>query len=118
MCGFHQGQRLYNASPQGRIYGRNILFATSEFYLASRGEPYMTPTPDIHPILGFFYSLNAPDQRELTELVHTISHRIAGVAAQAGAAMPIYFKTSGIREAPITDALGQYPLPAQNALQR
>ncbi len=42
MCGFHQGQRLYNASPQGRIYGSDILFVTSELYLASRGEPYMT----------------------------------------------------------------------------
>ena len=43
MRGFHQGQRHYEASPQGRIYGSNILFVTNELYLASRGEPYMTP---------------------------------------------------------------------------
>jgi hypothetical protein len=33
----------YDASPQGRIYGRNILFVMYELFLASRGEPYMTP---------------------------------------------------------------------------
>ncbi len=32
--------------------------------------------------------------------------------------MPIYFETSGIREMPITDTLGQYSLSAQNALHR
>jgi hypothetical protein len=46
MRGFHQGQRRQRASPKGRIYGCNILFVTNEFYLASRGEPYMTPPFD------------------------------------------------------------------------
>jgi hypothetical protein len=32
--------------------------------------------------------------------------------------MPIDFKTGGIRETPITDTLAQYPISAQNALQR
>ena len=42
MRGFHQGQRQKRLT-KGRIYGRNILFVRLTFFLASRGEPYMTP---------------------------------------------------------------------------
>jgi hypothetical protein len=32
--------------------------------------------------------------------------------------MSVYIKPGGIREAPVTEALGEYPVSAQNALQR
>ncbi len=50
MCKFHQGQRCFNTSFEGRIYGRIILFVTNEIFLAIRGGPYMTIAP--------FYPLN------------------------------------------------------------
>ncbi len=36
--------------------------------------------------------------------------------AKVGEALPVYFKTCGLRETAFADALRQYPLPAQNAL--
>lgn len=38
--------------------------------------------------------------------------------AIAGEAMPIYFKTGGIRETAVTDIIREYPIQAQDALQR
>ena len=32
-----------SSATKGRIYGSNILFVTSEIFLAIRGRPYMTP---------------------------------------------------------------------------
>jgi hypothetical protein len=85
MRGFHQGQRRQSASPKGRIYGCNILFVTNDFYLASRGEPYMTLFSVQEYISGYTI------QRSTFALFHISSY----VWSTAGKASVIWVRVVG-----------------------
>ncbi len=69
MCGFHQGQRHILSHPKAGYMDAIFFLSRSNFFLASRGEPYMTLYLYLYdPVFSMYskddYKIYDEDKRE------------------------------------------------------